>query len=536
MSIKTVKINRWDGGVVNDGRSKRSNVAKIITNAEVLKNPNKITPFRDSEDGNSNATADHMRNWCIGLGASSTYKLYGLARADGSDVVRILTKELSTGASTDLHDNSWNETANNDGTTAGVTDDTKGSSNLFIYYARTGYIYGAHGGTAIWRYDPDGTDAFVDSHIALTYSFIGQGLVHSKDDILYIPYFNAGGFILSKNGTATANTTALTLPKHYQPHSICEWGNFLAIGCANINTSGNSIVYLWDRDSSLATLSENYDLGYGTLVMLENISGHLVAVMSVGGNTGDFPVNGVIKYQHEVHFKILTPSGFETVLILQNTETGTQTTLLPIYKQKINERLHFMMSIGLHGARREGVWSFGKNELGQWTLIHERTPDNDTLTGNTGTGKGALRGFFYVGDYLFQAFVNSSGNHEVTKTNDTASYTATTIFESTINPNMPEEDLYKKKQLKAVVVRYVALPSAGQVVLKQRTDSTTAWASVTAAYTETTDNALVTEIVANGSTQFTAGRELEFRLESTGGAEILELVYQYETLETLIDG
>lgn len=518
--IVSVKINNWSGGIVNDGRSKRSNVAKTITNAEVLKNPYRVTPFFESERGATNEATDLMQNWCLG-NAAGTYKLYGLCRQDANDRVRILYKNLTTGSTNDLSNDDWTETANN------AAGQNTPDYNLFVFYKRTGYIYGGHTGTHIWRYDPDGGDAFADTHQALTYTFLGQGVVHSKDDILYIPYFNAGGFI-AKNNNGTWSTTALTLPSDMKPVSICEYGNYLAIGCANISGIGGSKVYIWNRDSSLATLSENYDLPEGTLTHLEYIGGTLVAILQTGGSTlGGQGVSDTVRFRAEILFYTLTPSGFVLEKRLENS-TGSSLKV-GITKQKLNGRMYFPMAITIHGLLREGTWSYGLNEKGEWVLIHERTPDNDTATQAS-----VLRGFFYVGDYLFQAFVNASGSHEVSKTKKDAYVNQTTIYESVINPNMPEEDLFKNKQLKAVIVRYVALPTAGQVVLKQRTDSTTAWTSITAAFTETTDSALVTEMVSNGATQFTAGREIEFRLESTGGAEILELAYQYETLETLI--
>lgn len=516
----SVKINRWDGGVVNSARSKRSNVAKIITNAEILKDPNKITPYRSTEDGNTNAAADFMQAWCV-ANLSGTYKLYGLARTDAADKVRILYKHLLTdGATPDLSTNTWTETANNLSSTQ-----TTVSYNCFVYYPKLNMIFGGHAGRYIWEYDPDGGTAFNETDADLTaFTFIGQGLVHPKDDILYIPYYNAAGYIASNNN-GTWNTTALTLPANMKPVSICELGNFLAIGCADTSGYGNSKVYIWDRNSSLATLSENYDLPDGTLSVLENINGTLVAIMQTSGtSTSGQAVISTIRAKDNILFQELTPEGFKTFLTLEGT-TGTQ---LPVAKQKRNGRLYFQMSINLHSARREGVWSVGKNELGQWTLIHEYTPDNDTLTENSGTG--ALRGFFVLGDYVFQAFVNAASGHEVTKTDNASTYSATTIYESVVNPNMPEEDLYKNKTPTSVTVRYVALPTAGQVVLKQRADSTTAWASITAAFTDTTDSSKVQEITSN--TNLTSGRELEFRLESTGGAEILELIYSYEVNET----
>ena len=80
-----------------------------------------------------------------------------------------------------------------------------------------------------------------------------------------------------------------------------------------------------------------------------------------------------------------------------------------------------------------------------------------------------------------------------------------------------------------IALHYVPLQSGASAVLKYRTDGG-AWTTV---FTETTAGAVVTERTKDATgTAFTAGRNFEFRIESTGGAEILGLSYRYETLST----
>lgn len=512
-----VILTKYDGGIVNDTRNPNGNVARVLTNFDVNGFPNTLVPYRDSEDGNSNASNDLMRTWCIAKNTSSPttsshYSLFGLGRQTASDKVRIFRKDLTTGASNDLDDNAWTETSNNT-----ASSNTTVNYDCFVYYPKLGMIFGGHGSRYIYEYDPDGGTAFNETDADLTsFTTLAQGIVHSKDDCLYIPYDNK----IAKNDNGTWTTSALTLPSGYYITSICEFNDDIAIGVAPVSGSGNSRVFIWDRQTTLTTVKENIDWGYGILKILEEIDGYLVGISIYGNNT--------IAQKNKIIFRYYTGAGAKSFYELYDTGTGTQSTQLPIAKQKIGGRIHFLLSISLNGSRREGVWSWGRNQSGIWTLIHERTPDNDTLSENSGTG--ALRGFFYVGDYLFQAFVNTSSAHEVSKTNDTASFTATSIFESTVNQGMDLKDKIKLKQLKSISIGYKTLSAvSGQVVVKYKIDG----GSYTTICTCTTTGVNVFEFKDASGVPFTRGREYEFRLESTLGAEIINFEYDYDLIPTL---
>ncbi len=512
-----VILTKYNGGIVNDTRNPASNVARVVTNFDINGFPSSLVPYRDSENGNNNAATDLMRNWCIAKNTSSPtsgsdYSLFGLARQDAANRVRILKKNLTIGAATDLDDATWTESANN-------TEATQTSPNydFFMYYPKLGMVFGAHNSRYIFEYDPDGGTAFNGTDADLTsFTNIAQGIVHSKDDCMYVPYDNK----IAKNDNGTWTNAALTLPSQYYITSICEFNDDIAIAAAPTSGLGNSRVFIWDRSTTLATVKENIDWGYGALKVLEEIDGYLVGISILGNNT--------TAQKNRIIFRYYTGAGAKAFNEVYDTGTGTQVTSLPIYKQKIGGRIHFMLSISMNGARREGVWSFGKNETGTWTLVHERTPDNDTQTENA--GQGALRGFFYVGDYLFQAFVNTSSEHEVTKTNDSASFTATSIFESTVNQGMDLEDKIKLKQLKSISIGYKTVSgAAGQVVVKYKVDG----GSYTTVATCTTTGVNVFEFTAASGVHFTSGREYEFRIESTLGAEIINFEYDYAVIPTL---
>lgn len=504
--------NRFDGGIVNDPRDVRSNVCRVCTNFDALTNPNKLTPYRSSESGDSTAYESGKQNFAVALRTGTTYSLYALGHQSGNAKVEIMYKDLGTGSAHDLDDADWQSTSNNF-SSAGST-----AYDLFVYYPAKGKLYGAKGGNAFWGYYPDGGTAFEEDVVSSetsggtsspTYTTVAQAVVHSEDNILYIPYDNK--IAINDNGAWTL--AAFSIPSRYYITSICEHLGSLAIAAAPKNGVGISRVFLWDRDTTNTRADANIDWGDGIIKVLESLNGRLIGVSLSGANTTRF-ADRVIFREYDGYGANVIPGGI--------LEGGT-TTQLPIAKQKINNRLYFMMSITLNGSTREGVWSMGPTSSG-YSIFHERTPNNDTALVS-----GSVLNFIYVGDYLFQSY-STSGVVALSKTDDQATYSATSIFETKINPGSNLADKFILEQLLSVGGMYEPLPSAGQVVLKYRVDSSSSYTTI---FTETTDARVYTEPFTDaGGTAFKDGKEYEFRLESTGGAIITALHYNRKVLES----
>jgi hypothetical protein len=132
---------------------------------------------------------------------------------------------------------------------------------------------------------------------------------------------------------------------------------------------------------------------------------------------------------------------------------------------------------------------------------------------------------------VFYMNINTDGS--ITKTEDTTNpaYSQTSTFDSLVNHGMPYEDMSRKKQIFGYSLLYSALPAAGEVVLKYRVDG----GSYVTLLDRTTDNETFFESnVDNSGSKITSGRSYEFRIESTGGAEILEFAYNYDFITTLV--
>ena len=468
----------FTGGVSGDPRSKSLGVVQIATNFDIFRDEKRAIPYNDSESGDASSATSKKQAFDIGLWTPTpSWRLFALGVVSGTARAEILMKILTTGGATDLDDSSWATPANNS-SAAGTT-----SFDCFFYYKTLAKFIGARAGTNLWTFTPDGATGWNDTFQAITYTNIAQGIVHSKDDIAYIPYDN---FIASYNATgAVFNATALTLPADYYISAISEFGDFIAIACAPNSGVGKSRLFIWNRDSSLSTLSDSVDAGEGVIKFIEELEGQIVAGVMIGGNG--------TRLRDRVVFRKYAGAGMKRFKEITSSATGQNLTLLS-RRQKADNRVYFLMSISIDGVVREGLWSIGMSSSGEFAISHERTQNNDTALGN-----GSLRGFFVVADYVFISYIDNAGSYQLSKTNDQASFTALSIIETVIK-NTPNSDVIKK--LVGASVMFEPLPAAGQIALYYKKNAETDWTRI---FVYNTDNEISHGAVnvENDSTAFT---------------------------------
>ena len=510
--MRTVYYTGFNDGVVYDARSLRG--SQMLANFDVLSTDFGITPRRQSESGDSSSTTNQIQNFCVAYNTSlAAYMLYGLGVQSGTAYAEIFYKYLDSTVG-GITDATWLTPSNNTSAAAGAT-----SFNLFVYYAATGLIYGAKGGSSIWAFNTAG-GAFADTSHSLTYTAIGQGIVHSKDDILYIPYADSSGnWKIASNNVGSWNDSALLLPKGYTVTSLCEFGNYLSIACAPKTGRGNSRVFQWDRNASIATLSESINWDYGNIQVLEELYGNLVGISSSNDST-----------RNNYRLTVRSWSQGMTGAVKQQEyimPTTVGSNFLFKSKQKIDNRVYFLAAMYLNGSTYQGIWSVGRNG-NRYSVFFEYAANNDTVS----TSATPLNAFALIGDYAFISYQDSSGNVQMSKTNDNASYTnLTAVWESNINPGIDDLDRMLQKELFAIGVVTEPLTSGQQIVVKYRVDG---GAYSSAILTAAADGLTVRETPWNAGVPFTSGREYEFRIESTGGAVVVGLVYKYDVIETLL--
>ena len=481
---KSIYFSQFDGGMVSDPRNPGKNVCRTCQNFNNYTNPYKLTPYVDGVSGNTVQTTNPITNFQY-VGTT----LYGMG-VNGGGGLQIYSQTSFSSATWSVFDD------------VGGSVMTDADMPFFTYYATTGKLYGVRGGTYIWSLLLSGPTGNTSAQ-ALTYTTVSNGIVHSVDDILYFGYDN---FIASNNNDSW-NTTALTLPAQWQVTSICEYGNYLAIGCQPLNGT-QSIVYLWDRVST----SWNVSIPWyeGNLSVLEVIEGYLVGV-SFEGTTGSYTVNNrmIGRYYDNTLGAVL----FQQLVGASQVPTGAT----GLYKAKGHNKIYFPASVPIGTTPYWGIWSVNRNSSGApFAFVLNRLPIQPWVTDL------ALYGLIELGDYLFFSYATNSTFY-MDKTNSTATYSTVSIFETTINPNMPEGDRPQLKKLLSAGCLYEALPSGAQVVLKYRVNGGS-WVTV---FTETTTGQVRTEPVPISGGD---GAEFEFHVESTGGAEITGVVYKYELI------
>jgi len=522
--MKTIVVNRFDNGMQESQYSRIEGGCSVCKHFDAHTYPFRLRPYRGVEADTTGQTS--IGNLLVG----SNGLVYGLGSNGSAN--RIYYKST---AITDA----WAALANstNGGTALGY--------ELFVEYrdynAVKRIFFGSYRAsdtsTAIYMADITGATG-ITSH-NLTFTTLGQGIRHPKDDVLYIPYDNKIARYNPTEATESNNWTdaALTLPAAETITSIAPYGNYLAIATVPTNaisgiaTTGTfkSKVYLWDRDVSLGTVSEVIDWDTGLLRIINELDGVLIGVSDTKGASAVSP-----------DFDSLLVKAYTGVFpqLLKEITTRKQTTTAPdaVVNSRVNfisgGKLYFSANIvgGSTSPKQYGLWTVAKSKVsGRYAVTIEAGATND----NTETGVLAA---VKVGDYF--NFVHTAAGtvtRSYNTTSDADAFNQTSFYESLVNPNMSDVDYMAKKQLKSVTCHYLPLPAAGDTItnfitFKYRVDGGD-WISV---FTESTQGAVATERVKTATDEFTSGRQYEFRIESTGGAEILGFSYKYEILETNI--
>lgn len=519
--MTTIFINRFNNGMASDIYNARIGQASVVRHFDILTYPNRLFPLRGM-------TAESVTNSKIGniIISSINGLLYGV----GED-------QLNPGTSGKLWQRSgygaldvWQSVPTNNQlggsvyNAAFLVDWRNAGQSRTLYWACTNSLIAS---------DPTGASG--TSIQALTFSTIGQGFVHPSDQILYFPYQTTtncliGALVTNAAAFGGLNATALTLPKQYRVYNLCSYGNYLAI--PGSTTTGASVsasrVFFWNRDT---TQSWDYDISWGNsdLRVLNNLNGTLIGI-STSSTTNGFSGTS----QDSTSILIKGYNGGDPFLIreiqathLVSNSSQPIVTINPNVNFIYKNRMYFSVTIdpqdGISNVYK-GLWSIGQNDQGLWTVSIERMATNDNS--ETGVLAAAI-----VGDFV--SMVHTAEGTLTYTTNGITSastYGATSTYESVVNPEMPGEDVIQDKNLVAVACHTLPLTTGAQVVMKVRVDSNNLadWKTLFTKTATTPDTkATVYETQITTAMNVPDGRNIEFRIESTGGAQITGFSYKY---------
>ncbi len=480
-----ININNFSGGVSDDPREDNATKFQVTRHFDVFSQPNRLIPYRDLEaDTNDGSTADGMKQYAVRdfLYASSSARLYGLAKT-ASNLTKIVYKaDATTG--------NWTLPASSEG---------NGAVQYGCFVEYKSKLWGFQGTTQVWSYDIATLAITNTAGTVGTITSVAQGVI-AKDDNLYLPYNNK---LVRVNSGGTVQDAVLTLPTNFKITSICNYGNYLAIGCAPVSSfNGVSKVFLWNLISS--DVQEAIDWGEGELRVLESIEGYIVGVTDRYLNNATGAGRGSMIIQ-------VYSGGIPQVVKEVFTQALTNKSM-PLAKAVKNNRLFFAAKIMTNSSGteyNEGLWSFGRKNVN-----YSFSLTLDVIDSNIDTD--GIQSFGTAANYFFIAH---SGDGSIDKTNDTASYTFTSVYESQV---MNFGDVMSDKRLECLKVSFRKLASGETLTVKYRIDGATAWTTIG---TFSTAGAISRTFLNIESTAaaFASGKEYEFRLESTGGLEITGL-------------
>jgi hypothetical protein len=272
-------------------------------------------------------------------------------------------------------------------------------------------------------------------------------------------------------------------------------------------------VYLWDRDSSLTTVSDVIDFGEGFDLKIGVVDGFLVGLIVKTPNSMISVNTGAIIA------KVMTNKIATTVF--QRKETSGLAIGSYIVKEN---KFYFVCNADINDHNTEstyGVWCLSRKPDGTWNMSVDQVMDN--VGASVITAAGSFADFWFL--------VNSTGT--IVKTNDTlgGSYLFSSVYESQIyNGSIYGYDSTFTKKLIGVSVTHEKLPTDGQAVLAYRADGAVAWTTI---FTNTTNDSLSHEAIniESSGANLPQYKEIEFRIESTGGAVITGFSFKEEFID-----
>lgn len=418
--------------------------------------------------------------------SSGGYALFGLGVVSGHPAVYI----KDGGGSHDPISETWGTPSNGDSAASGSRNST-----VFFHYKNYAYFFSS--GTALSRYgDLTGSPTLSLTYQSISYTNLAEPVHHPADDCAYFFHDN----VVDRLNNTTYTSAVLTLPDNMVITAADAHGDYLAIGCKSKSGLGNSIVYLWDRDSSLSTVTAKYNWGRGDLKHLASLEGVLTGVTdyftssTLGHSAGKMIIKQLIGGQPKITSEYMV----------------TDTSYFTGNKFVTDEKLHFAFELARDGGYIHGIWAVDAQG-------HVEVPESEAETDAITAGL-RYQGIYKLGEYWFLAHSNDGS---VNRTDDQNNYTYTSILETTF---IGKPDV--KSQFVGASVSFEPLPTGATVTLLYRKVGTTSWTTVK---TVSTLAATVLSADKDASGKAITFNELQYRIESTGGAVITGLEYTHET-------
>lgn len=490
-----VIINRFDNGQAEDVRTTSDFFCEQSYNFDITTKPHSLIPKRDmvAETFSGGTITDYDITDVVPATYSSTTYIFGYGRESSSSTKAAFFRKSSSSDIT----SAWQSVV---AYTASVSTPVAGT---LVEYR--GLLYALTSSNLIELTDL--TTITSKGNIVGTANTNGvKPLVHPEDDILYFANANVVGSY--DKGSNTFTGTAYEVPTDYIITSLTTYGADLAIACKPKTGQGNSVVFIWNRDTTNVFARAVIDWGDNNLEILENLNEVLIGV-SATKNIGSFTTNRDYKYSVSAY------AGGSPVQIAEFYRSSYY--VLKPYKAKDTNKLYFGFDTD------NVVYTVGKNKQGRYFVCGE-----SYVTSNGSSPAGALTGISLVSDTLFVSYTDDVSGY-LTRT--TTTYNNDCVYITTINPSMSEADFYEKKKLKRVLVSYNVKSANGTVEIGYYNDESATLKNITSKTQSSTGQYLTEEVRAENGAAFFDAYEYKFRLVSSGNVEIKSFIYEYENIQ-----
>lgn len=401
------------------------------------------------------------------------------------------------------------------------------NNSVFVLYKDCFFGWQANGVSSTLRYlwkvsglasSLSADDTFFD---ATAVTNVAQPVHHKADDYLYIFHDN---IVRRLTDASTVSGVLLTLPSNLKIMGGGNYGNYLLIVASPIQQgTSNSVIFIWDRDSSLTTVSGKIDLGPGVVTYVSEAEDGGVWIVQENASQvlgfGAFNNAINVKYFNGSLQTLTIPNGTENEYFSQIRTIGS--TYLPIGNAVESGGVFYFPAeivTRLASESRDVIFAVRRTSNGLELIADQEI----TAAGGTGF---YLNGIFEIGNHWLVSYTNGSGTI-LTEQTVTGSTYQTSVYETLI---FTGDKRAVTKKLFGVSLFCSPLPSGGTMVLKYRADAETSWTTI---FTDSTANDLyhsATNIESTGVT-LPEFKEIQFRIESTGGTEITGFKFAFEEI------
>ena len=490
-------VIKFDGGIAYNPRTRNQDESQDSQGFDIFSNPNKLIPYGDSiADTMASDTVDHIRPtrvFVTSLGLTTVgYKSNSDARGT------CYTK-------TNIND-SWS--ANGDGAYGwALIQDSEWVFRGKLYFL-------ANSGSDVKIQRCDGGVVVTDCG-NLTGTTAIRPFVHPKNNLTTII---SGSAVYTFDGT-TIVTCGLTIPTGYSAISMTDYGDNIAIAMNETSGNSQSVVGIWSLNNANLEFDLIVPFGDGQIIVVATLYNILYAVMLN---------NSYALTQQNPRLKVKSYSGGAVDTVINLPITSSTSAYLTANTIN-NGKLYFALE------NDTAIYCLGRNQEQQIVLTHDRFINN-----------GATANPYYlsfIGDVLFCGSISGAGVYSLMRSmiqgnTESINYTNQNFYITTINPVMgltryTIQDSHKQKQFPAILLEYTGIASSGNTTLQYSVDGSS-FVNIINDTNAVGEQATEAGAELTSQAPLNSGREITFKMISTGASQIKQLCYEYTPIPTML--